>query len=123
MLTTLGVTATTDAAELESCMATPPEPAGVFSVSLPVRALPILIDELGSVTAIAGTAGELALKAVLVALTMPALVAVSVSPEPAEGTLRLGNDATPYAAVEVVVPLNAVLPAAPLSVSVMGADV
>ena len=100
-------------------MATPPEPAGVFRVSLPVRVLPIWIDELGSVTAIAGTAGEVAVKAILVALTMPGLEAVSVSPDPAEGTLRLGNDATPYAAVEVVRPPQAVLPVTPLSVSVM----
>jgi hypothetical protein len=65
MVTRLGVTATTDAEEIESCMANPAEPAGMFRVRLPVSVLPILMDELGSVTAIIGTAGEPALKAVL----------------------------------------------------------
>jgi hypothetical protein len=80
------------AAELANVTDTPPDPAGLLNVMLPVMVLPTLREELGSDSL---SPGELTLKAPLVAETRPGLVAVKVKPLPPVVTLRLVKTATP----------------------------
>jgi hypothetical protein len=92
IVTAEGDTPTSFADELTSVTVTPPGPAGVPKLMVPLSVLPTFIEELGSENVIAG---KVTLNAVLVDEMTPGLVAVRVRPLPAVVMLRLGKVAIP----------------------------
>ena len=94
MTTVKGDTLASFAEELASDTATPPVPAGLLKVMLPVMVLPTLMEELGTDSA-SEVPGEVTLNGVLVDETNPGLLAAKVKPLPAVAMLRLEKAATP----------------------------